>query len=71
MRKPIIWFLNRSDTKRAVQPQKKARSLKFWIYEEEGFYLQSSENKGVDKLCSHHIADLRLCFCLYKLLVFT
>ena len=36
MRKPTMWFLNRSDTNWAVQPQKTARSLKFGILEEEG-----------------------------------
>ena len=34
-----MWFLNRSDTNRAVQPQKTARSLKFWIYQEEEVYI--------------------------------
>ena len=29
--KPTMWFLNRSHTNRSVQPQKTARSLKFWI----------------------------------------
>ena len=28
--KPTMWFLNRSDTNRPVQSQKRARSLKFW-----------------------------------------
>ena len=28
--KPTMWFPNRSDTNRAVQAQKRARSLKFW-----------------------------------------
>ena len=31
MRKPTIWFLNRSDTNRAVQALKMARGWKFWI----------------------------------------
>ena len=31
VRKPTIWFPNRSDTNQAVQSQKHARSLKFWI----------------------------------------
>ena len=31
VRKPTMWFPNRSDTKRAVQAQKRARSLKFRI----------------------------------------
>ena len=29
--KPTVWFRNRSDTNRAVQAQKQARSLKFRI----------------------------------------
>ena len=29
--KPTMWFPNRSDTTRAVQAQKNARGLKFWI----------------------------------------
>ena len=31
MGKPTMWFLNRSDTNRAVQSQKTARDRKFWI----------------------------------------
>ena len=31
MGKPTMWFLNRSDINQAVQQQKTARSLKFWI----------------------------------------
>ena len=35
----IVWFLNRSDTNRAVHAQKMARRWKFWIYKvEELFY---------------------------------
>ena len=30
-RKPTFWFLTWSDTNKAVQPQKMARGLKFWI----------------------------------------
>ena len=70
MRKPKIWFLNRSDTNRAVQAQKIARNLKFRIQEEEGLYFPSSENKGSDQLRSYRVADLRLCFCICRLLVF-
>ena len=50
MGKPTVWFWNRSDTNWAVQAQKMARSLKFRILEEEGFYFPSSENKGADQL---------------------
>ena len=31
MRKPTVWFPNRSDTNRSVQAQKMARGWKFWI----------------------------------------
>ena len=31
VRKPTMWFPNRSDTNQPVQLQKQARSLKFWI----------------------------------------
>ena len=30
-----MWFSNRSDTNWAVQPQKQARSLKFWIFKKK------------------------------------
>ena len=55
-------FTTRSDTNRPVQSQKQARSLKFWISEEEKLYYPSSENKGADQLRSYCEADLRLCF---------
>ena len=65
-----MWFPNRSDTNRAVQLQKQARSLKFWSKVEEEMYYPSSENKGADQLRGYCEADLRLCFCLCRLLVF-
>ena len=65
-----MWFPNRFDTNRAVQSQKRARSLKFRIYVEEELYCPSSENKGADQLRGYREADLRLCFCLCRLLVF-
>ena len=70
MRKPTIWVPTRSDTNGNVQLQKKARSLKFRIKEEEGLYNPCSENKDADQLCSYCTADLRLCFRLCMLLVF-
>ena len=45
-----MWFPNRSDTNRPVQPQKQARSLKLWGYVEEELYYPSNENKGADQL---------------------
>ena len=60
----------RLDTNRAVQSQKTARNLKFWMKEKEGFYYPCSENKGADQLRGYREAGLRLCFRLCKLLVF-
>ena len=64
-------FLTRSDTNRAVQPQKMARGLKFWMYVLEGLYYPYSENKGADQLSGYREADLRLCFRICKKLVFS
>ena len=66
-----MWFPNRSDTNRPVQAQKAARGLKFWIKIEEELYYPSSENKGADQLRGYREADLRLCFRLCRLLVFS
>ena len=66
MRKPMLWFLTRSDTNQAVQPQKKARGLKFQIWKVEGLYYTCSENKGADQLRDYREADLRLCFRICK-----
>ena len=60
-----MWFRNRSDTNQAVQSQKQARSLKFWIYEEEELYYLCRENKGSDQLRSYCKADLRFYFLIY------
>ena len=43
-----MWVPNRSDKNQAVQSQKQARSLKFWISEKEEVYYPCSENKGAD-----------------------
>ena len=51
-----------SDTNQAVQLQKIARCLKFWIHKVEELYYPCSENKG---------ADLRLCFRICIMLVFS
>ena len=69
LRKPTIWVLTRSDTNQHVQSQTQARSLKFQM--KEGLYYPYSENKGADQLRSYCEADLRLCFRLGKLLVFS
>ena len=70
MGKRTVWFPNRSNTNRALQAQKQARSLKFWIYKVEELHYPCSENKGADQLRSYCEADLRLCFRLCRLLVF-
>ena len=70
MRKPTMWFPNRSNTNQAVQSQKQARSLKFHIQEVVEVYYPCSENKGADQLCGNREADLGLCFRICRLLVF-
>ena len=40
MRKPTFWFSTWSDTNEAVQLQKMARGLKFWIKKVEGLSYQ-------------------------------
>ena len=71
MIKPTMWFPNRSYTNQTVQSQKMARDMKFRIYEEEEVYYLCRENKGADQLHSYREADLRLCFCICRLLVFS
>ena len=59
-------FSTRSDTNWAMQPQKMARGLKFWIKEVEGLYYLCSENKvatffsHMQKQVSHDIAHIKL-----------
>ena len=66
-----MWFPNGSDTNQTVQSQKRARSLKFRILEEEAMYYPYSENKDADQLRGYREADLRLCFRICRLLVFS
>ena len=69
-RKPVFRVPTRSDTNRAVQPQKMARGLKFQIKEVEGSYYLCNENIGAVQLYSYCPADLCLCFCMCKKQVF-
>ena len=71
MRKQTFWFPTRSDENQAVKLQKMARGLKFRIKKEEGLYYLCSKNKGADQLRGDREADLRLCFCICKMLVFS
>ena len=64
-------FPTRSATNRPVQLQKMARGLKFWIELEEELYYPCCENKGADQLGSYCEADLRLCFCIGQIPVFS
>ena len=70
MRKPTMWFPNRSDTNRSVQAQKMARGWKLWFKKVEELYYPCGESNGAYQLRSYCEADLRLCFCLCKMLVF-
>ena len=70
-RKCVFGFPTKSDTNRAVQPQKIARGLKFRILEVEGLYYPCSENKGADQLLGYREANLRLCFRICKKPVFS
>ena len=55
-------FLTRTDTNRPIHPQKKTRSMKFWISVEEELYSLYSDNIGADQLLhSYCTADLSLC----------
>ena len=56
-------FPTRSDTIRPIQSQ-------FWIYEGEELHYSCSKNKGADELSSYSLADLCLCFCIGKKLVY-
>ena len=71
MRKSMFWFPTWSDKNQAVQLQVMARGFKFRIKEVEGLYYPYSENKGADQLRGNCEADLRLCFSIYKTLVFS
>ena len=71
MRKPTFWSPTLSDTNQAVQLQKMARGMEFRIKEVEELYYPCGENKGADQLRGYREADLRLCFRIFKLLVFS
>ena len=66
----MFWFPTWSNTNQAVQLQKMARGLKFWIKKVEGLPYLCSEKKGADQLRGYREADLRLCFRICKTLVF-
>ena len=61
-------ILTVSDTNRAVQSQKMVRGWKFLHSESRGIVLSMWQKKGADQLRSYCEADLRLCFCICRLL---
>ena len=63
--------LGGSDTNQAVQPQKMARGLKYCIKEVEGLYYPCSKTNGADQLHIYCATDLRLCFHICKMQVFS
>ena len=71
VRKPTIWVSEQVNTNQPIQSQKQGRNLKFRIKVEKRLYYPCRENKGADQLRSHCEADLRLCFRLCKLLIFS
>ena len=71
MRKRTFRFPTWSDTNQAVHLQKLARGLKFRTYIEEGSNYLCSENKGADQFRCYREADLRLCFRICNMLVFS
>ena len=71
VRKSMFWFPTRSDTNQAVQLQKMTRGLKFWIKKVEGLYYLCCENNDADQLRGDREADLRFCFRICKMLVFS
>ena len=71
MRKQTFWFPTWSNTNQAVQLQKMAIGLKFWIQKEEILHYLCSENKGADQLRGYPEADLPFCFRICKMLDFS
>ena len=66
MRKPTIWVPTRSNTNQPEAGQKlEISDLR------RGIYSLYSENEGADQLRGSRKADLRLCFPLCKLFVFS
>ena len=61
MRKPVFRVSIQVGHKlRAVQPQKMARGLKFWIKEVEELCYLRCENEGAALLCGYRAADQHL-----------
>ena len=64
MRKTTILISNQVQHKPACSHMQ-AILLKFWIYEEQGFYCLCSENKDADQLCSISCAVTAQLICVF------
>ena len=72
MRKPTMWFSNRSDTSQPVQSQKMARSLKFWIKEEGDRTIHVEKTRAlISFVVTAKLIFVRLCFRICRMLVFS
>ena len=67
MRKPTMWFSNRSNTKRDVLTQK-LETGNFGFGKERNCTIHVAKTKALISTCE---ADLRLCFRICKMLVFS
>ena len=69
-----MWFPNMSGTNQAVQSQKQARSLKlnFGFKKKRKCTIRVAKTKAlIYQIRGNREADLRLCFRIYRLLVFS
>ena len=71
MRKPTVWFPNRSDSNQAVHLLMMARGCKFWIQKVEELYYPCSKKQVADQLRGYCEADQRLYFRICNMLVFS
>ena len=70
MRKPTMWFPNRSETNRAVQAHMARAAGSFGLRKLEELFNPFRENKAADQLRIYCEDDLRLWFRICRLFVF-
>ena len=70
-RKPVFGASDQVRHKPAYAATEDGRKLKILDLGRRGIVLFCSENKGADQLCSYCTADLRLCFRIGKIPVFS
>ena len=71
MRKQTFWVSDLVRHTPGFTATKMARGLKFCIKEVEELYYYVAKKKSADQLRGYREADLRLCFRVYKTLVFS